>query len=48
LLSLCHESILQEPIYSKDQKQPVPWPLWLGAIKQVGFADDSKSTFGLQ
>ncbi|KAA6425762.1 MAG: peroxisome biogenesis 16-like [Trebouxia sp. A1-2] len=35
LLSLCHESILQEPVYSKDQKQPVPWPLWLGAIKQV-------------
>ncbi|DBA87773.1 TPA: Peroxisomal membrane protein pex16, variant 3 [Trebouxia sp. C0004] len=35
LLSLCHESILQEPIYSKDQKQPVPRPLWLGAIKQV-------------
>ena len=47
LLSLCHESILQEPIYSKDQKQPVPWPLWLGAIKQVGFADDSRSKFGL-
>lgn len=36
LLSLCHESILQEPLYSKDQKQPTPWPLWLGAIKHVG------------
>lgn len=35
LLSLCHESILQEPLYSKDQKQPIPWPLWLAAIKQV-------------
>ena len=40
LLSLCHESILQEPLYSKDQKQPIPWPLWLAAIKQVAFVDE--------
>lgn len=43
LLSLCHESILQEPLYSTDQKQPIPWPLWLGAIKHVGFVDASRS-----
>ncbi len=35
LLALFHESVLQEPAYLKDQKQPVSWPLWLGAIQQV-------------
>ena len=36
LLSLYHESILQEPTSVRGQKQPVPWPLWLGALQQVG------------
>ena len=35
LLALYHESILQEPAVARDQKQPVPWPLWLGALQQV-------------
>ena len=35
LLALYHESILQEPASAGDQKQPVPWPLWLGALQQV-------------
>lgn len=35
LIALYHESILQEPANFRDQKQPVPWPLWLGAIQQV-------------
>ena len=36
LLTLYHESILQEPARDRGQKQPVPWPLWLGALQQVG------------
>ena len=39
LLALYHESILQEPVHLRDQKQPVPWPLWLGAILQVSIAN---------
>lgn len=35
LLALYHESILQEPTSPGDQKQPVPWQQWLGAIQQV-------------
>ena len=35
LLALYHESILQEPPNFRDQKHPVPWPFWLGAIQQV-------------
>ena len=36
LLGLYHESILQEPACARGQNQPVPWPLWLGALQQVG------------
>lgn len=35
LLSLYHDSILREPAYLKDQKQPISWASWLVAIKQV-------------
>ena len=44
LLALYHESILQEPVSNRDQKQPVPWPLWLGAIQQVDVAECRRST----
>lgn len=36
LLSLYHDSILREPAYLKDQKQPISWASWLVAIKQAG------------
>ena len=32
---LFHESILQEPVYQQNGKQPAQWPLWLGAVQQV-------------
>lgn len=35
LLGLFHESILQEPVYQQNGKQPAQWPLWLGAVQQV-------------
>ena len=35
LLGLFHESILQEPVYQQNGKQPAQWPLWLGALQQV-------------